>query len=265
VARVAAAAAEHDAQSAAPMGLVVSLYTAEHVARVARVLQLRRGHALLLGEAGSGRRSTVRLTAHMLGLACIEVEAPGEWRRKIADALRETGFGRARGAALLVRARVLRDAAVMEGVSALVHGSAAALSLLSRADQLEIAEALRAEAAGGAAAAAASRAPSSASALSASASGGGPEEPGQLGQALQHVMGGFLARALDGVHLVVCLDPASDDLGAALRELPALAHCYTDVFPEWGRDTLTDVAAAVLAPPPPSSVQSGHVSSIPPY
>ena len=39
--------------------LSISLYQAEHITRLCRVLQLKRGHMLMIGSAGSGKRSMV--------------------------------------------------------------------------------------------------------------------------------------------------------------------------------------------------------------
>jgi hypothetical protein len=54
--------------------LCVSLYQAEHVTRLCRVLRLRRGHALLVGSSGTGKRSVARLSAFMCGVQLFEFD-----------------------------------------------------------------------------------------------------------------------------------------------------------------------------------------------
>lgn len=47
------------------MHLVLFLDAVEHVVRVARVLRAERGHCLLVGTGGSGRRSVATLAGHV--------------------------------------------------------------------------------------------------------------------------------------------------------------------------------------------------------
>lgn len=65
---------EYNSSARAEMRLVMFREMAEHVGRVARVLRAERGHALLVGPAGSGRRSVATLAAHLNDCRCMGME-----------------------------------------------------------------------------------------------------------------------------------------------------------------------------------------------
>lgn len=56
-----------------PMTMVLCRYNIEHLSRICRVLKQSRGHVLLVGLPGSGKRSLARLAAHINDFEMIQV------------------------------------------------------------------------------------------------------------------------------------------------------------------------------------------------
>ena len=82
--------------SSKPMKLVLFLYAVEHVCKIARVLQMPRGNALLAGVGGSGRQSVTRLAAHLADMEVFGIEVSKsyslvDWREDLKTVLRLAG------------------------------------------------------------------------------------------------------------------------------------------------------------------------------
>lgn len=61
------------ATTAAPVRLVISLNVANHILHISHALNRQRGHAILIGDAGRGRRSCATVAALMLNYDIFQV------------------------------------------------------------------------------------------------------------------------------------------------------------------------------------------------
>jgi hypothetical protein len=69
------------------MSIVMFPTARMHICRVARVLRQRRGHAMLIGVGGIGRRSTARLAAFISEMDIKEVMPGSDWKADLRTVL----------------------------------------------------------------------------------------------------------------------------------------------------------------------------------
>lgn len=114
--------AKFDAHTERTSFISISLYQAEHITRLCRVLMLKRGHALLVGTCATGKRSIARLCVHMGQLELMEFDGyaaeEGEavkgslferWRRYLRQAVLRVGMGFVQKGALLLRGSTMTE------------------------------------------------------------------------------------------------------------------------------------------------------------
>ena len=80
-----------------PMKLVMFLDACEHICRIARVLRMPQGNALLLGVGGSGRQSLARMATFIASYKLFQIEVIKNynmraWRDDLKKALMIAGL-----------------------------------------------------------------------------------------------------------------------------------------------------------------------------
>ena len=88
---------EYNAESKKPMDLVLFMFATEHLTRIARVMSMPGGNALLVGMGGSGRQSLTRLAAYVLDFGIKQIELSKnygvtEWRDDIRSVIKAAGL-----------------------------------------------------------------------------------------------------------------------------------------------------------------------------
>eukprot|EP00949_MAST-11_sp_MAST-11-sp1_P002809 g2809.t1 len=195
------------------MELVLFTNAMEHISRIARVLNQRNSHALLVGVGGSGRKSLTTLATFICQQTLLRVlpsKSYGleEWREDLRRVLRKAGV-EGEKVVFLLNDTELRDT-FGEDVNNLLN-SGEVPNLFSGEFLGELMEDM--DAAGIAA------------------------SPGST------LMGTFVDRCRENLHLILCFSPIGDAFRTRLRMFPSIVNCcYIDWFDKWPRNALESVA-----------------------
>ena len=189
----------------------------EHVVRLTRVLNQRRGSALLVGMAGTGKRSITRLAAFVAGckLATIKVSRQYgivEFREDLKGMFFDAGL-RNQSIVLLISDEQIVHSSFWEDVNGFL--GCGEIPNLWEADEYE-------------------RIIGECRPLAADA--GIPDRR-------DRIYDWFVSRVRDNVHLVLTMSPNADSFSERIRMFPALVSCCTiDWHFSWPRNALLDVA-----------------------
>ncbi|RLN71959.1 hypothetical protein BBJ28_00009780 [Nothophytophthora sp. Chile5] len=248
--------AEYNAQCSAaasscrsPLELVLFKGALVHTAAISRILIQPRGHALLLGMGGCGKRSLTRLAASMTGHRCFEIELKKTYglvdfredlkvMMKLA-ALGESpsSAGRAGGSALgatptvfLLNDSQLVSDVFLEDINTILNG--ADIPKLFTSEEMEkIISDVRSLL---------GRLASSSEQLETTS------EASEFSR--RDCEDYFHFQAQNCLHIVLCMNPVGELFRARLRQFPSLITCTTiDCFDEWPRSALQHVAEHFLA------------------
>ena len=210
-----------------PMRLVMFRYAVEHLSRIARVLRMPGGNALLVGLGGSGKQSLTRLAAAVSDLDVFSIELSKSydseaWKSDLRTLLKRVG-GQGKPTVFLLNDAQIKQEAFLEDVNALLN--LGEVPNLWAPEQVgEICDLVRADA----------------RRLKKAPEG----TPAQL-------MAFFTERVRANLHVVLCMSPVGDAFRDRLRMFPSLVNCCTiDWFHNWPADALAGVAASVLAEVP---------------
>jgi dynein heavy chain len=208
------------ARSTPSMDLVFFPEAVSHLLRISRVLRQARGHALLLGLAGSGRESLSRMSASMAGAHWFGFnQSYGlcKFQEQLKKAMLSAGLESC-SVTLFVRDSDVADEAVLEDLNCLIN-SGEVPGLFSAEEEAEIVGNLR-------------------EAVRAS---GKPDTP-------ENCRLFFAARVVSRLHVIMCMDPHDPSFRRRVRDFPGIVSCCTvDWYDPWSRSALHAVATRVLA------------------
>uniref|UniRef100_K3W9Z0 AAA+ ATPase domain-containing protein n=1 Tax=Globisporangium ultimum (strain ATCC 200006 / CBS 805.95 / DAOM BR144) TaxID=431595 RepID=K3W9Z0_GLOUD len=213
---------DYNAESSAPMNLVMFMNAIEHVSRVARVIRQPQGNALLLGVGGSGRQSLTRLAAYMAEYLCNQIEITkgygvAEWRDDLKKCLMKAGIDEKPIVFLFSDVQIVHEA-MLEDINNVLN-SGDVPNLYASEDLDQISNHCRSYCVK-------KRIP-----------------PTKLNTFAQYLL---LVR--QNLHLVLCMSPLGNLFRDRIRMFPSLVNCCTiDWFSEWPAEALQSVAASAIS------------------
>lgn len=217
---------EYDAQNQQPMNLFMSLYSCEHISRLARILQVRRGHSLLLGSTGVGRRSLTRIAVFVGRSKINEIYTDAAtdpdgtaWRQNFKRLIRLCGLGLAPNMAILLRDSMLTSER-MQDVCLMLNGIEIP-GLHTKEEKKDLIAEMKDR---------------------------GLIQDCVIEPPLEELYAQFFSMAYDSMHLVICVDPNTKNLQDLLTSYPILASkCYVNWFQDWPAETLQQMAQVHLS------------------
>ncbi|OXB71686.1 UNVERIFIED_CONTAM: hypothetical protein H355_014890 [Colinus virginianus] len=232
-------------QENAPMNVVMFEDAISHVLRILRLLRLDRGHALLLGTGGSGKRQLTVLAAYIAGYAFFQLSptrnyGEGEFKEELRTLF---ALAAAKPVCFLFADTHVVEEVFLESINHLL--TVGGVPALFNEDQKEaLLVQLR-------------RSGSSSAAGFPSSSKQEARENNAWTQAL--------ACAKANIHIAVAMSPAGDTLRNRCRNFPGLISCTSiDWFHPWPEEALREVARHYLCNDTNDRSINGDRSSIDP-
>lgn len=209
-------------EAIASMNLVLFDQAMEHISRIARIIDLPVGSALLVGVGGSGKQSLAKLSSFILGYDVVRIVVTSSYsmadlKTDIQGMFSKAGVAGAELLFLLTDSQITQDQFLVYINDLLSSGW---IPELFPKDELDgLLGKVRAEA----------------------KSAGYLDTPDQLFEF-------FLDKVRKNLHLGLCFSPVGDAFRFRARMFPGVINCTSlDWFHEWPRAALVDVAARFLA------------------
>lgn len=231
---------EYNMLSNSPMDLVLFRFAIEHISRVSRLLQMPRGHILLVGLGGSGRRSAVKLAASINDAELFQVEVTraygmNEWREDMKKLLFHAGI-ESKPTVFLFSDAQAKDEAFIEDINSMLN-TGDLPNLFQAEEKTNILEKMQAVA----------------------------KASGKVLETTPLAMYGmFIDRVKDSLHFALAFSPIGDSFKNRIRIYPSLVNCCTiDWYTSWPEDAMQKVAEYfVKSMELPGSEDSFSISSI---
>ena len=215
--------ADYNVMSSAKLSLVLFDNAIEHICRIARVVNLPLGNALLVGVGGSGRKSLTKLAAFISEMQLIQIEisksyGQGEWREDLKRIMTQAGAAGKPTVFMFSDTQIKSESFVEDLNNILNNGE---VPNLFEADELaavleDVARAAKKE---------------------------GVRLEGQ-----DDTYSHFVKRCRQNLHMVLCFSPIGDAFRSRLRQFPSLVNCCTiDWFAPWPEQALRTVAQHFFA------------------
>jgi dynein heavy chain len=214
---------EYNAESKKPMDLVLFMFATEHLTRIARIMSMPSGNALLVGMGGSGRQSLTRLAAFVLDFGIKQVELSKnygivEWKDDIREAIKTAGLTSRQQVFLFSDTQIKYDSFV-EDINNLLNSGEVPNIFSDAAERAEVIDGIRKYA----------------------------KEDGYKDLNAAQLYNYFIARAKNNLHVVLTFSPIGDAFRERLRKFPALVNCCTiNWFFSWPSDALLAVSKRFL-------------------
>ncbi|XP_028179118.1 dynein heavy chain 6, axonemal [Ostrinia furnacalis] len=215
---------EYNSTARAEMHLVLFQDAVEHVVRVARVLRAERGHCLMVGPGGSGRRSVATLAGHVNECKCMGMELKRNYDTpEFHDDLRKmymrAGVNYEDTVFLFTDTQITKEE-FLEDINNMLN-SGEVPNLFEGDTYEQVQTGCRGEA---------------------GKNGINPADR----DAVYYF---FINRVRSKLHLCICMSPVGEAFRRRCRMFPSLVNCCTiDWFTKWPPEALLSVAEQCLSP-----------------
>lgn len=210
---------EYNTLSNSPMDLVLFRFAIEHISRVSRVLQMQRGHIMLVGLGGSGRKSAVKLASSICDAFLFQIEVTKsygvtEWREDMKKLLLQAGLD-GKPIVFLFADSQAKEEAFIEDINSLLN-TGDLPNLFQSEEKATILEKMQALA----------------------------KATGRVIETTPLAMYGmFIERVRESLHVALAFSPIGDSFKKRIRIFPSLVNCCTiNWYTTWPEDAVQKVA-----------------------
>nr|XP_029134611.1 dynein heavy chain 6, axonemal [Labrus bergylta] len=192
----------------------------EHVSRIARMIRQERGNALLVGVGGTGKQSLTRLSAHMCGYCCFEIELSrgynyDSFHEDLRRLYKMAGVEGKDMVFLFTDNQIVVEE-FLEDINNMLNSGE--VPNLFEKDELEQVLAVTRPKA---------------------------KEAGISEENRDEVFQYFISRVRKNLHIVLCMSPVGDAFRSRCRMFPSIVNCCTiDWFVQWPHEALLSVSQA---------------------